>query len=420
MKTQKSWLTCAGLLTLAVNMAAADEHWDRFRGPNGTGVSQLSGVPTAWEESDYEWVVNLPGKGHSSPVVWNEHLFITTGLEDGTRELICLNAFTGKQLWSRTIALKPNHLHQKNSYGSGSAATDGERVYIAEADNEHFIVTAYNFKGEPVWKRDLGTYAASHGIGVSPVVYKDLLIVPNDQDGPSSIEALDLKTGETRWSSARKVETASYATPMMINREGHDELIVLSGASGLAGLDPLNGKENWSSGKLPQRTVASPVYGEGLLFATCGQAGRGVEMVAVDPNRTGKSDSLIHATRQKTMPYVPTPLVLDHYLYLWNDDGVACCVDLRGDLAKNVWRERIGGNYSGSPVLIDGKIYCISETGDVKVIDASPTFHQYPGGKLGDQSYSTPAVANGRVYLRGFHRIVSLKAAAKTASVNLP
>jgi len=396
----------------------AQEVWARFRGPNGTGMSTLQGVPTNWTASDYEWVVDLPGKGHSSPVIWGEHLFLTSGEEDGERKLICLNAFTGKQLWSTSIKLKANRLHTKNSYGSGSPATDGERVYVAEADSDHFIVMAHDMQGKEVWRRDLGACQASHGMSVSPIIYQDLLIVPNDQDGPSFIEALDLQTGLTRWKTPRKIETASYATPIIVNLSGQDQLVALSGATGLAGLNPLTGEELWASGPLPQRTVASPVYGNGLLFATCGQAGRGVEMIAVHPVQKQISQSLIAGIRKQSMPYVPTPVIVDNYLYLWNDDGTACCVDLRGDVTKNVWRKRLGGNYSGSPVVIDGRIYCISEDGNVKVIDASPKFQEYPGGQLNDPSYSTPAIANGRVYLRSFHKLTSLKSKNRLSDVH--
>ena len=129
-------------------------------------------------------------------------------------------------------------------------------------------------------------------------------------------------------------------------------------------------------------------------------------MVAVDPAQKGK----VISERTQNLPYVPTPIAHEGHLYLWNDDGIVCCIDLAGDLSENVWRERVGGVYSGSPVLIDGKMYCISEEGFVTVIDASPTYKKHGASPLGDESYATPAVANGRVYLRGFHSLACLKA----------
>ncbi len=408
-----------GLLVFgSVTSVSAEENWTRFRGPNGTGISDLKGLPTEWTDSDYEWSVTLDGKGHSSPVIYGDTLFVTSGFDDGRRSLICLDALTGQKKWDRTIKLDPNHLHKKNSYCSSSPTTDGELVYTAEADQQHFLIHAYTMTGKEVWKRDLGPFVSQHGFGPSPMLYQEQLIIPYDQDGSAEIVSLDAKTGETIWTSTRKANTASYATPMILNLNGQDLLIVLSGATGIAGLNPLSGEQLWESGKLPERTVASPVYGNGLLLATCGSGGRGKFMVAVDPRAPGENRPAVKAERKKMLPYVPTPIVHDQYVYFWNDDGTVCCLDMHGDFTEEVWRERVGGNYSSSPILVDGKIYCVSEEGDVKVIDASPDFKQHKGGKLGDDSYSTPAIANGRMYLKGFGRLVSLKAKAPTVTKN--
>ncbi len=399
-----------------MSVEASAEDWTRFRGPNGTGVSNEKGFPVEWSESDYEWVVPIEGTGHSSPVIYGASLFLTSGEEDGTRNLICLDSATGEKRWVEKIKLGKNHLHKKNSYCSSSPTVDSERVYIAEADTEHYLVNAYTHDGKKVWSRDLGPYLSQHGFGPSPVLYNGLLIVANNQDGPSHILALDAATGETRWTSDRESDVASYSTPMIINLNGKDQLIVLNGATGLAGLDPQTGKELWASGKLPQRTVASPVYGNNLLVATCGSGGRGKFMVVVDPSAPSQNRPLVHTERTKLLPYVPTPLIKDQYLYLWNDDGTVCCVDMQGDLTDTVWKERIGGNFSGSPIMIDGKIYCISEEGKVRVIEASPTFKSYAGGSIPDSSHSTPAVANGRLYLKGFNRLACLKSQVPVAS----
>lgn len=392
----------------------AEEQWSRFRGPNGTGASDLKGVPAQWSVSDYEWVVDLPGVGHSSPVIWGDKLFLTSADDNGNRITLCLNALTGKQLWTHSVALDTNHLHKKNSYASGSAAADAERVYVPFGDEEHFLLTAYTHDGEIVWTRDLGPYSREHGHGASPIVYEGLVIIPYDQtDGPSSVIAFDAETGETKWKTPRGPHKASYSTPMILDVPGYGtQLVNITGGSGFFGLDPKSGALIWESGRLPQRSVASPVYINGLLIGSCGAGGRGQLMIAVDP--TGKGDvsaTHIKAERTKSLPYVPTPVVKDNYLFLWNDDGIVYCVDINGDLSTWVWQERIGGNFSGSPVLIDDKIYCISEAGDVAVIAASPEFHLYGKSPLGDPSYATPAVANGRVYLRGFHKLAALKAA---------
>lgn len=389
-----------------------DENWARFRGPNGEGKSQLTGVPTQWSTNDYEWKVDLPGKGHSSPIIWGQRLFLTTGSQDGLRTVLCLNAITGETIWTDSIQLEANHLHKKNSYASGTPTTDGKQVYVAFADEKQYTLLCYSLDGERIWSRDLGSFTSQHGQGVSPIIYNGKLIVPNDQMGPSRIVALDLNTGETIWESERDFRRTSYSTPMILNVNGQDQLICLSGALGLAGLDPESGKALWHSGELPLRTVASPVFGAGYLFAECGSGGRGKHMVAVDPSANGE----VKQIRTQNLPYVPTPIFHNGLLFLWNDDGVVCCIDPQSDLTENIWRERVGGNYSGSPVLIDGKLYCISEEGEVVVVAADREFQLLGKNPLGDESYATPAVANGRVYFRGFHSLACLKATS-TATV---
>lgn len=395
---------------------ARGDHWPRFRGPNGTGVSDLKGVPLQWTESDYEWVITLPGLGHSSPVVWDRALFVTTALDDGTRTLHRFDALTGDEVWAQSVRLQTDVLHKKNSLASGTPALDAERVYVPFADDERYLILAYTHAGEQAWTADLGPFLSQHGQGMSPVLYEGLLIVPNDQDGPSTLTALDCRTGETVWSVPRKVGVVSYAAPFILELPGRDpQLISLSGATGLSGHNPRTGEELWSSGELPQRTVSSAVYGNGVVIASCGQAGVGKYMLAVDP--TGSGDvSRTHVRYERaeaeTLHYVPTPIVRGEHLYLWCDRGFVCCLEMA--TGRTVWRERIGGNYSGSPVLIDGRLYCISEEGEIAVIGAEPVFTDYGRSPLGGGSHSTPAVANGRVYFRGFDRLACLAARSAT------
>ena len=399
-------------LCLAVNLTAAADSWPRFRGPNGTGISELKGIPSTWTEQDYEWVIDLPGKGHSSPVVWDKFLFVTTGTDEGARTLLCLDADSGKELWKVTQEFAANHLHKKNSYASGTPVVDGEHVVVAFADEQHYIVSCYSMLGELKWSKDLGTFNSQHGQGVSPIIYEGMVIVPNDQWGPSRVDAYDVKTGQLKWSSERKFVKTSYATPIVLSVEGKDQIVCLSGGVGLAGIDAKTGKELWSSGELPQRTVASPlVTSNGLVLGTCGQGGRGTLMVAVDPSGSGDvSTTHVKATREQNLPYVPTPIVFGDHLYLWNDDGIVCCVNTSGDMTENVWRARVGGNFSGSPIVIDGRIFCISEDGEVVVLATGDKYELLGRSPLGDNSYATPAVGNGRVYFRTFHKLACLKA----------
>ena len=388
------------------------QNWTRFRGENGTGISAQKGVPTSWSQGDYAWNIELPGVGHAAPIIWEDKLFICSAVDEGAmRYLFCLNAETGEQVWSRLVGMNRSHKHNKSSWASSTPCTDGELVYVTFADKENYLVAAYDFDGDLIWKRNLGAFESQHGLGVSPIVFEDMLIVANDQDGPSSVVALDKKTGKTRWSTLRSIQRASYATPIILREKGEKpQLIVVSGGMGITSLNPANGVMNWMTGEFPLRTVASPVYGAGLVIASCGQGGRyGVLQIAVDPHGKGNvAETHVKWKRERLLPYVPSPIVYEGHLYEWNDEGIVACVDLK--TGENVWTKRIGSNYSGSPICIDGKLYCISEDGEVVVIAASPEYKLHGKTSLDDPSHSTPAIANGRLYLRTYHRLLCLKA----------
>ena len=398
------------LLVLTFVSALHAESWPRFRGADGSGVSREKGIPISWSESDYEWVTELPGEGHSSPVIWDQDLFVTSATDEGkVRYLVCLNAITGKIRWARASGFNVNPKHGKNSYASSTPATDGERVYVAFADEERFGLAAYDFDGNLVWRNWLGPYLSRHGQATSPIIFEDLVIIPNDQDGPSSIVAYDRRDGRLVWSTLRAAREASYATPLIIEA-GHQkpQLIVLSGAAGLSSLDPWTGGLNWSSGELPARTVASPTYASGLIYAICGQGGKGVRMIGVDPTGTGDvEETHIKFRREKDIPYVPAAVGWEDSVFLWTDNGVVICLDPQTQ--KTRWQSRVGGNYSGSPICVDGRLYCIEESGKVVVVSAGLEFEHLGENPIGEPSYSTPAVANGRMYLRSFHRLSSLR-----------
>lgn len=411
----RGWLRSllAAAVVCAVSLAPARaEEWPRFRGPNGAGISDLQGLPTRWSESDYEWIIPLPGLGHSSPVIWDNALFLTTALEDGTRTLHRFDASTGQEIWSQSTLLEVPTLHTKSSMASSTPALDGERVFALIADPNQQILQCYTFDGDLAWQRELGPFTSQHGIGVSPIVYRHLVIVADEQAGPSSIRAFDRVTGDDVWSQSRPSKEVSYSTPMILELPGQPaQLISASEAGGVVGLNPLDGTPIWSTAAMPMRTVSSMTYGNGVVIASCGSGGVGKYMRAIDP--TGNGDVTATHIRyerleKEQLHYVPTPIVFGEHLYLWCDRGIVCCVALSS--GETIWSERIGGNFSGSPVCIDGKLYGVSENGDVVVLEAATEFRELGRSPLGDGSHSSPAVANGRLYLRGFGRLASLRA----------
>jgi len=404
----------AALCLACCAAGALAENWARFRGEDGSGVSGEKGLPTTWSPGEYAFNVELPGEGHSAPVIWGDKLFVTSAEAEGlVRYLLCLNAATGETIWTRVVGMNKNHKHLKSSWASSTPATDGERVYVAFADSERYSISAYDFDGELLWRKLLGPFESQHGLGASPILFENLVIAVNDQDGPSSIVALDRATGQLVWSTLRPgaSQATSYATPVVIQPDGHEPMLICSSSqAGVSGFDPRTGEELWTTGSLPARTVGSPVSGGGLIIQCCGGGGRGKELVAVDPTGRGDvSKTHIRYRREKMLPYVPTPIAYGEHLYLWTDDGIAMCVDLAS--GENVWTQRIGGNFTSSPICVDGKLYAVNEKGEVVVVAASPEYKLYGKSSLGDPSHATPSVANGRIYFRTFHRLACLQAA---------
>ena len=399
-------ILAACLAVFSTTVSDADD-WTRYRGPNGTGLSPLKGIPTTWSPGDYNFNIKLPGEGHGAVVIRRQHLFVTSAVDQGaTRYLLCLDAESGEIRWRRQIGMNRSRKHLRNSWASSTPCVDNQRVYVAFADKERYTVSAYDFDGQLAWRRVLGPYESQHGLGASPIIFEDLLIVPNDQDGPSSVLALNRHTGRTVWSRLRKFKSGrtSYATPLIIHEKNKSpQLICVSGESGISSLDPYTGRQNWTTGPFPLRTVASPVYANGLVIASCGQGGRfGVLQRAAD------TAGRIVWTRQRYLPYVATPIIYQDHLFEWNDEGVFSCVELAS--GRDVWTKRIGGNYSGSPICIDGRIYGVSETGEVVIVAASPEYKLLGRIPLGDPCHSTPSVAGGRLYFRTFHRLMCLEA----------
>jgi len=400
-----------GCLSLAAVTRA--DNWPRFRGQNGSGVSDEQGFSAPWNPDRVRWTVTVPGTGHSSPVIWGDKLFLTTASETGTtRSVLCFDALTGKPLWTRSVQLNANPKHPKSSWASATPAVDGERVFVAFADVQHDLLLAYDFDGNQHWQEDLGHFESQHGQGASPILFGDLVIMVNDQDGPSSIVAYDKRTGHRVWKVPRNngQQSTSYATPFIYRpKQGPPQLICSSAYSGVSGLDPKIGKTIWTTGLLPQRTVGSPVLSAGLILQCCGVAGQGSLMIAVDPNGQGDvSKTAIRYKRTRLLPYVPTPLAYQNYLFLWCDRGTVCCVD--PTTGKDLWVKRIGGNFSGSPIGAGGMLFNIDEQGDVVVLAAAPEFKLLGKIPLGEPSNSTPAVANGRLYLRTFHHLTCVAA----------
>ncbi len=409
-----------GVLLAAVASASA-ANWPRFRGPNGTGVAADKGVPVKWGAGDVLWKVELPGVGHSSPVVWGDRLFLqTSGAKGDGRALVCLDASTGKQLWSRAAPGATARKHPFNSLASSTPATDGERVYVVFWDGRDVSLSACDLKGEPLWKRDLGRYISQHGPGMSPVIHAGKVFVNNDQDGSAALLAFDARTGEPAWKAQRKAFRACYSTPIVRQKAGGGDELVVASTAGLTAYDPQTGAENWAyewtfTG-MPLRTVGSPLEAAGLIFVASGDGSGARHFIAVEPPaKSGERPKLAWSSVDRSFPYVPTLVARDGYIYLIDDNGRFLCHDARtGDEAWKTPPMRI--RFFASPVLIDGKVYAPSEKGDVYVFEASPKYQLLAKNSLGEEVFASPAVANGRLYVRGKQHLFCIGRAAEKRS----
>ena len=405
---------------LAVTFSASAQEWSRFRGPNGTGISEAKIIPVKISETDINWKIELPGSGHSSPVLWGERVFLTaTDGAKGGISVLCFDAKTGKQLWKSEHTLPTSHRHKFNSYASSTPAVDKDKVYVLWDDPEHFVLTALDHQGKKVWQRDLGTYVSQHGCGGSPIVLDGKVIVCNEQenkeqaksaaDGVSSLVAVDAKTGEIAWQTSRTTETAAYSTPAVYTpKGGKAQLVFNSQAHGISGVDPATGKVLWQYEKaFDKRSCSSPLIAGDLILGSCGSGGGGNYVVAVRPGQPDKrTDAELVYEMKKSAPYVPTGIVKDGFVWLWSDGGILTC--LRASTGEVRYQERVGGNFFGSPVWVDGRLYCISTAGELVVVEASDKFNVLHRFALKELCHTTPAVAGGRMFIRTEKHLLSI------------
>ena len=396
------------------SLSFAQENWPRFRGENGVGASEASTIPVSWKAADYNWRIDLPGSGNSSPVVWGDKVFLQCAdPKTATRYVVCVNADSGKTNWVKQYESTPHHLHARNTFASCTPAVDVDHVYVGWSTPSQTTLKALDHNGKEVWSVDLGPWVSQHGFGTSPIVYKDMLIVNNSQQaaelkpgetpGKSSVIALDRKTGKQIWKTDRGSASASYSVPLIFTDEsGTDQLICCNTTEGMYSLDPQTGKENWSIKAFDKRTVSSPITANGLLFGSTGSGGGGNYVAAIRP---GKAPEVVYEVRRNAS-YVPTPVVYKDMLFLWNDKGFLSCVDIK--TGETHWLERVEAEFSGSPVRVQDRIYCIADNGDVYVVAAAKEFKLLAVNPLGEPTRSTPAVAGGRMFLRTDTHLMSI------------
>ena len=424
MKRLISFLAFVAFATLCCHA----QEWTRFRGPNGTGISDAKTIPTKISDADLNWKTELPGTGHSSPVLWGDQIYLTTtGDTAGGMSLLCIDAKSGKQIWRHDFPLTPFPRHKFNSYASSTPAVDAQRVYVVWNETDHFFLAALDHAGKPVWQRDFGPFVSQHGCGISPVVYKDKVFLGNEQDdqklvpehkksGESFIVAVDAMTGKTVWKTPRESAVVAYSTPCIYEpKNASAELIFNSQGHGIYAVEPDSGKILWEYNKaFDKRSVSSPIIDGDIILGSCGSGGGGnfVSAVKVGNPVSGQKPELAWQLK-KSAPYVPTGIIKDGLAWLWSDAGVVTC--LNPQTGEIHYQERVGGNFFGSPIWVDKRLFCVSTAGELVVLEASKNFnvlHRYP---LNELCHTTPAVALGHLFIRTENHLWNFGGGKRTA-----
>lgn len=399
----------------AVQAAHAGEHWTSYRGPTDQGHCDAPSLPIRWSETEnVVWKTALPGKAWSSPVIWGDRIWLTTAPEDGTQlSALCVDKNSGQILLTKRLryVAGPQYCHPFNSYASPSPVIEQGRVYVSFG--APYTGCLDSRTGDVIWERT--DFVCNHfrGAGSSPFLYNDLLILHFDGSDRQYIVAMDKHTGKTVWKTDRSVDfqdlepdtgkpiregdyRKAFSTPVIAEVQGQPVLVSL-GSMALYGYDPRTGNELWRVEAIGSHSGACrPVVGHGLVFSPMGA---GLELWAVRPDGRGVvTDSHVVWKYKRGVPRRPSVLLVGDLLFMVDDNGVATC--LEAATGTEVWKERLGGNYSASPIYACGRIYFFDQDGKTTILHAARQYNLIAVNRLEDGFMASPAVSGQALYLR--------------------
>jgi len=433
-------------VTLLTLTGAATDQWPQFRGPAAGVIPDDPALPETWSETEnVVWKTTIPGLGWSSPVVWDDHIFLTSAVSSGYEKppvpglydehdhvkaaapqrwvVYDVDFKTGKIRWERELykAQPPLLRHIKNSYASETAVTDGERVYVYFGSIG--ILAAFDLNGKKAWSRELGAFntQVELGTGASPTIYKDRIYVVNDNTTQSFLSAFDKRTGAELWRVNRD-ERGNWSTPLVWENELRTE-IVTAGTVKVRSYD-LDGKQLWELRGMTTLTIPSPFARNGLVYISSGYPGALPRPVyAIRPGASGDislkpdetTNNYIAWYHPQLGTYNTSALVYNGYYYTLLDRGFLLCHDAK--TGKQIYgRQRISIDSTGftsSPWAYNGKIFVLSEDGDTYVIQAGPEFKVIGKNSLGDMPLATPAALRGSLIVRTQSKLYRIAGNAK-------
>lgn len=379
---------------------AADD-WPWWRGPNRNGIANADQMPPLeWSETrNVLWKAKVTGRGHGSATVVGDRVFLATADHESQKQaVVCLHKDSGKQLWETVVHQagfpdanqKKSGGNEKASLASSSVACDGTYVFINFLNDKAVFTTALTMDGEQVWQTKITDYVIHQGYGSSPTVYEDLVIVSADNKGGGAIAALDRATGDVVWERERPSKP-NYASPAILNIDGRDQLL-FTGCDLVTSLNPLTGEQLWEMEGATTECVTTTVTDGVRIFTSGGYPKNHISAVAADG-----SGKVVWENNVRT--YVPSMLSQDGLLYAIMDAGVAVCFN--SETGEEVWKGRLAGTFSSSPVLVGDRIYVTNEDGTTFVMKAGGTdFIKLASNQLGDNVFSTPTICGGRIYSR--------------------
>jgi outer membrane protein assembly factor BamB len=379
------------------SIQVAAEDWPWWRGLDQSAVA-IGSAPTQWSDTqNVVWKSDVPGRGHGTPIVQGPRVFLATADEQSkVLSLLCFDRHSGAQVWECELQ-RGGLMHKsiKNSYASASAACDGQQVYYPWVADGALWLAAVNLDGKILWKKRVAPFVSEHGYGSSPCLYESLVIVSSDNLGPSFVTALNRQSGEIAW-QVERATGGSYGTPVVASLAGRDQLL-LSGQNSVVSYNPQSGDIAWACQGPGPSTIGTLAWHGDLAFATCGAPPMIAGVMAI------RADSGQLAWQAEAMANVPSPLVVGDRLLVTEDRGTIVCFST--DSGQPLWKERLGGNFSASPVLAGDRVYLPNEAGRMFVFRVGADFELLAEIDLEDGGFASPVIAGGRIYLRTNHHL---------------
>ena len=389
-----------------INNAFGSE-WTQFRGPGTSGHSSDETIPSTITKNVIKWTFDLPGTGHSSPVVWDQTVFMTLSSKEspGTRYVMALSLEDGSVKWRNKQEHEVYRQHRFNDFSSSTPCCDEKRVYVTWTSPKGVEALALDHNGKELWKIKLGNFYAKHGSSASPVLAKNTLVIgSHGEEGKSYIVGLNPENGVERWRINRESnDKGAYSTPVFRTADdGTQELIFSSTAHGITAIDPSSGKIRWEhDAGFSQRCVGGPIISGDTIFVSAGSGSGGKESAVVRVK--SKKPTIAWEAGLKGLPYVPTGISHKGMIFLLNDGGVMTCRSAKD--GKIHWQERVVGAPYSSPIIINDKIYCCSKEGELNVVKAANKLETVSSYKFDDGIYASPAAAKGNLLIRTFSKL---------------